>query len=144
MDIAPDRLYSDGHLWVRPGRNGLTIIGISGPGLEEIGEPEYVELPEPGARLNRDEAFAVVETVKAAVELVAPICGTVTRSNRIVEANPALMKDAPYDGGWLVEARLDGPEELDRLMPPESYQSLIAEARPRSASKGLGAEGSNN
>jgi glycine cleavage system H protein len=129
MDCPRDRLYSDYHLWVLVRHSGEVIIGLSAQGLDEIGAPDYVELPEPGVRIVRDEAFGVIETVKAAVDLPAPISGVIINRNWIVEESPGVMMESPYDEGWLVEARPDGPHELEGLMTAERYETLAAEAR---------------
>lgn len=132
MNCPRDRLYSDYHLWALPGESALVVIGLTRHGLDEMGEPDYVELPEPGALLIRDKVFGVMETVKAAVELPAPITGVVTKRNPALEANPGVISESPYDEGWLLEAQIQGPDELEGLMTAERYESLVLESRPPS------------
>ena len=119
--------YSKEHEWVRLDGDVATV-GISDFAQEQLGDVVYVELPEVGAVLRRGAEAAVVESVKAASEVYAPVSGEVVAVNERLEEEPGLVNEAPTGDGWFLELRLSDPAELDALMTAEDYAAFAADA----------------
>lgn len=117
--------YSKEHEWVRvDGR--IATVGISDFAQEQLGDVVFVELPAVGAAVVRDEEAAVVESVKAASEVYAPVSGEVVEVNGALEDDPALVNRSPVDEGWFMKIRMGNPEELDELMDEAAYGAFVA------------------
>ena len=117
--------YSKEHEWVRvEGR--IATVGISDFAQEQLGDVVFVELPAVGAAVVRDEEAAVVESVKAASEVYAPVSGEVVEVNGALEDDPALVNRSPVDEGWFMKIRMGNPEELDELMDEAAYGAFVA------------------
>ena len=117
--------YSKEHEWVRvDGR--IATVGISDFAQEQLGDVVFVELPAVGAAVVRDEEAAVVESVKAASEVYAPVSGEVVEVNGALEDDPALVNRSPVDEGWFMKIRMGNPEELDELMDEAAYRAFVA------------------
>ena len=117
--------YTRDHEWIRV-EGGLGTVGISDYAQEQLGDVVYVELPEVGKALARGEEAAVVESVKAASEVYAPVSGEVVEVNRALEDEPALVNGAPTEAGWFLKLRLSAPAELDGLMDEAAYGAYVA------------------
>ncbi len=100
-EIPADLKYARSHEWVRTLADGVVEIGISDHAQHALGDLVFVELPEAGRELAEGEACAVVESVKAASDVYAPIAGTVTAVNEQLQAAPELVNQQPYAGGWM-------------------------------------------
>jgi glycine cleavage system H protein len=124
-EIPSDLLYRDSHEWVRDEEDGTVVIGISDHAQEELGDMVFVELPEPGMSYEQGDACAVVESVKAASDVYAPVTGEVIEANGALEDSPELVNTDPYGDGWLFRIQLSDPSELDGLLSPEAYTDLI-------------------
>lgn len=124
MEFPKDRLYSEYHLWVMP-ESGEAIIGITEYAKEELGEVDYVELPQNDDSLTRNDPFGIIETSKAVTDLIAPVSGTVTETNESLGESPTTVTDDPYHSGWLVKVKLSEPADLDTLIKPDAYQKLV-------------------
>jgi glycine cleavage system H protein len=116
--------YVKSHEWVRV-EGSVAVIGISDHAQHELTDVVFVELPAVGRRVKAGEACAVVESVKTASDVYAPVSGEVTEVNEAVPQNPALVNTAPYEGGWFFKLKLANPAELDALLTAEQYRSLI-------------------
>jgi glycine cleavage system H protein len=116
--------YAKSHEWVRV-EGSVAVIGISDHAQHELTDVVFVELPAVGRRVKAGEACAVVESVKTASDVYAPLSGEVTEVNEAVPQNPALVNTAPYEGGWFFKLKLANPAELDALLTAEQYRSLI-------------------
>lgn len=129
MSEVPENLrYSTDHDWVRLEDDGTIIIGITDHAQEALGELVYVEVPEKGQSFQRGDACAVVESVKAASDVNAPVTGEVAQSNAALEEGPDLVNQDPYGEGWLVRLHPSDPAELDELLDADAYTRLLAEA----------------
>jgi len=124
MEFPDGLLYSEEHLWVKLER-GQASIGITDYAREELGEVDYVELPEPDDNLLRRRPFGIVETSKAVTDLVAPISGVVVETNIALSESPEALSDDPYGDGWLVAVEPSDPDELEDLMQPDVYRKLV-------------------
>ena len=117
--------YSKDHEWVRV-EGDIATVGISDYAQAQLGDVVYVELPELGKAVAQAEEAAVVESVKAASEVYAPVSGEVVEVNRALENEPALVNGAPTGAGWFIKLRLSAPGELDGLMDEAAYADYVA------------------
>jgi glycine cleavage system H protein len=124
-DVPSDRRYTDSHEWVQVLSDGSARIGITDHAQEAMGEIVYVELPEPGAKLTRGEGVAVVESVKAASDIYAPIDGEVIEANSQLTENPELINDAPYEGGWIMRVRPARTADVEQLLDAAAYERTL-------------------
>jgi glycine cleavage system H protein len=124
--IPKDLKYTDTHEWIKiDGEIG--IIGVTEYGLEKLGDVVYLELPEVGSTVKQGEAFGVIESVKAAVELVSPVTGEVEEVNETAKNSPENLINDPYGESWLIKVRIEDPEELNKLLDANSYEPLTKE-----------------
>lgn len=120
-DIPAQLLYSTGDEWVR--REGArTIVGITDYAQQQLGDIVFVELPELGSTVEKGEPCGVVESVKAAADLFAPISGEVVEINRALEKEPEAVNEDCYGEGWMVALEATDPEEFDALLSADAYQ----------------------
>jgi len=127
MSIPQDLKYTKEHEWVRI-EGDVATIGITEHAQQALGDIVFVELPEPGRALKAGDAFAVVESVKAASDVYAPISGTLAGTNGTLADEPELVNESPYDKGWLVRITPANPAELDELMDADAYRLFLAES----------------
>ena len=118
----PDRYYTETHEWVRI-EAGVATIGITEFAQAQLGDVVFLELPRVGRVLEMGDSFGVVESVKAASDLYAPVAGSVTEVNESLNANPELVNSDPYGTGWLIRVRVDG-EPGAGLLDEETYRTL--------------------
>jgi glycine cleavage system H protein len=118
--------YTKDHEWIRVDGD-LAVIGITDYAQSQLGDVVYVELPEIGRRVEQGKEAAVVESVKAASEVYAPVSGEVVEVNKTLAADPARVNADPVGEGWFIKMRLDDPKELDSLMDDEAYKRFIEE-----------------
>ena len=116
--------YSKDHEWVRV-EGDIATVGISDYAQEQLGDVVYVELPEAGRTVAQNEEAAVVESVKAASEVYAPVSGEVVEVNQALEDDPALVNGDPTGEGWFLKLRLSAPGELDGLMDEAAYADFV-------------------
>jgi len=123
-NVPDDLLYTETHEWVR--REGDKIrVGISDHAQSELTDVVYVELPKMDRQANSKEAIAVVESVKAASDIYAPVKGTVVEVNKALEADPGLINREPYGQGWIFVLKLDNADDLKQLKDAEAYRKQI-------------------
>ncbi|CDH24599.1 glycine cleavage system protein GcvH [Xenorhabdus bovienii] len=128
MSHVPAELkYTSSHEWVRVEGNGEYTVGITEHAQELLGDMVFVDLPEVGAVVNSGSDCAVVESVKAASDIYAPLSGEVTAVNSELESSPELVNSEPYNEGWLFRLKISDESELTHLLDAEGYQSLLAE-----------------
>ncbi|MBE0510014.1 MAG: glycine cleavage system protein GcvH [Chromatiales bacterium] len=125
-NIPSDLKYSKSHEWVRREADGSITVGISDHAQELLGDMVFVELPEVGRQLAAGEECAVVESVKAASDVYAPLAGEVLEVNRALEDSPEIVNQAPYGDGWLYRMQPADVSALDALMDSETYATLVA------------------
>ena len=118
--------FTRDHEWVRLDGD-LAIVGITDYAQSQLGDVVYVELPEIGHRVEKGKEAAVVESVKAASEVYAPVSGEVAEINEMLTTDPATVNADPMGDGWFIKLRLDDPKELDSLMDKEGYKRFIEE-----------------
>ena len=117
--------YTDDHEWITVAGDVVTI-GITNYAQEQLGDVVFVDLPEVGAELSKGDEAGVIESVKAASELYAPVSGTVAEVNEALNDEPALLNSDPEAGGWIVKITLSNAGELDGLMDEAAYKELVA------------------
>ncbi|MGD8346513.1 MAG: glycine cleavage system protein GcvH [Lysobacterales bacterium] len=123
-EVRSDLLYRESHEWVRDEGDGTVIVGISDHAQAQLGDMVYVELPEPGMSYGQGDAFGVVESVKAASDVYAPVSGEVVETNPALEDEPELVNSDPYGDGWLLRLQLADSGELEGLLDAEAYEAL--------------------
>jgi glycine cleavage system H protein len=116
--------FTKDHEWVRLDGD-LAVIGITDYAQSQLGDVVYVELPEIGDRVEQGKEAAVVESVKAASEVYAPVSGEVAEINEALAADPAKVNADPMGEGWVLKLRLDDPMQLDGLMDEPAYQRFV-------------------
>jgi glycine cleavage system H protein len=121
-NIPADLKYAKTHEWVRVD-GSIGTVGISDHAQKELTDIVFVELPEVGRQLKSGDACAVVESVKTASDVYAPITGRVVEVNAAVPADPALVNSEPYDDGWFFKVELANPAELGLLLDAEAYRA---------------------
>jgi glycine cleavage system H protein len=128
MSETPSELrYTESHEWVSPEEDGVVRVGISDHAQAQLGDLVFVELPAEGESLSQGDACSVVESVKAASDVYAPVSGTVVAINDALADAPELVNSDPYNDGWLFSLRLDDAGQLDDLMDSEAYATHIAD-----------------
>lgn len=126
-ELPGDLLFTDDHEWLRREDDGSVTVGITDHAQAALGDLVYVELPELGQDVDSGGDMAVVESVKAASDVYAPIDGTVTAVNEALSDDPEIINGDPYGDGWIV--RLKPSDALDEgsLLAPDAYQALLDE-----------------
>ena len=125
MNVPDDLLYTDTHEWIR--REGDNIrVGITDHAQSELTDVVYVELPRMDREANAKEAIAVVESVKAASDIYAPVKGKVIEVNKALEADPGLINRQPYGQGWIFALKIDNADDLKQLKDAAAYGQQIA------------------
>ena len=122
--IPTDLKYVASHEWVRLEPDGSLTIGITDHAQAALGDLVFVEAPEAGRVLKAGDSCAVVESVKAASDVYAPVAGTVTAANPALTDAPELLNSDPYGAGWICRIEISDPSELDGLMDAEAYRAL--------------------
>ena len=116
--------FTEDHEWLRV-EGGVATVGITDYAQEQLGDVVYVELPDVGRKVEKGKDMAVVESVKAASEVYAPVSGSVTAINDKLTAEPATVNSAAMGDGWFVKIKLSNPSELDKLMDEAAYKKYV-------------------
>ncbi|MDT8893769.1 glycine cleavage system protein GcvH [Halomonas sp. I1] len=124
--IPPNLRYAESHEWIQDNGDGTVTIGITDHAQQSLGDVVFVELPEVGASLAKGDEFGVVESVKAASDLYAPISGEVIEVNEALEDAPEAINESPYEDAWIMKVRLEDGTDLDDLLDAEAYQAIAA------------------
>ena len=124
-DIPGDLKFLKSHEWARVEGNGRVTVGISDHAQGLLGDLVYVELPNVGDRLEAGTASAVVESVKAASDVYAPVGGTVVEVNSALADKPETINEDAYGEGWLYVVEADEPDQLNELLAPDDYAELL-------------------
>lgn len=124
-ELPGDLLYTTDHEWLRREDDGTVTIGITDHAATSLGDLVYVELPEVGQEVESSGEMAVVESVKAASDVYAPIAGSIVAVNEDLADDPEKINNEPYDDGWIV--RMTPSEDIDEseLLSPVAYQELL-------------------
>jgi len=124
--MHPNQLkYSTEHAWLKLEGDKKGRVGITHYYQEQLKNIVFVELPEVGAIVTRNEAFGVVESSKATSDLYSPVSGTVVEVNSLLATEPGLINQDPYGEGWMFVVELDNPNELGSLLSADDYLTLI-------------------
>lgn len=118
--------YTEDHEWIELDGD-IGTVGISDYAQEQLGDIVFVELPEVGMEVNQGDQIAVVESVKAASEIYAPVAGTITEVNEILTDAPETVNDDAENDGWFVKLEIADSAEMDSLMSEKAYKTFIAE-----------------
>jgi glycine cleavage system H protein len=125
MENPQDLKYTDSHEWARREPDGTVAVGITHFAQDKLGDMVYIEPPKIDARLKKGDACAVLESVKAASDLYAPVSGAVVAVNDDVNDAPEAINKDPY-GSWLFKLKPDDPAEIESLLSAEQYESIVA------------------
>ena len=125
MNVPSHLLYTREHEWLRMVDDSTAIIGITDYAQNSLGDITFVELPKPGANLTSGATFGVVESVKAASDLYAPLDAEVLETNPALTTAPELVNRDPYEGGWMLRVRIRHRAQLSGLLSPEAYEKVI-------------------
>lgn len=125
MEIPGDLKFASTHEWVRVEDDGTITVGISGHAQEQLGDLVFVETPEIDLAADAEEGVAVVESVKAASDIYAPVAGRITDANHELSDNPELVNTDPYGAGWLFKMKPDEVSDVENLMDPDDYSAYI-------------------
>jgi glycine cleavage system H protein len=124
MTYPENYRYTKEHEWVGLA-DGIATIGITFHAQEELGDIVYVDLPKPGASVEKGKTFGSVESVKAVSDIYAPVSGEVTEANDALAANPEKLNADPHGAAWLIRVRVSNPDEFSHLMAASEYQTYV-------------------
>lgn len=123
-NIPSDLKYAKSHEWLRLAADGTALVGITDYAQNSLGDITFVQLPKVGATLKAGEAFGVVESVKAASDVYAPVGGTVLEVNQALDANPEKVNQSPYADAWMLKLKVSDPAEAAKLLSAADYAGL--------------------
>jgi len=124
FQVPSDLRYAKSHEWVRV-NDDVATVGITDHAQHELTDVVFVELPAVGRVVKAGEACAVVESVKTASDIYAPVSGEIVGINKAVSDNPALVNTAPFGEGWFLKIKLSNAPEVENLLTPEAYKAQI-------------------
>lgn len=117
--------FTEEHEWIRI-EGDVGTVGITAYAQEQLGDVVFVELPEVGRQVSQGGSMAVVESVKAASDVYAPLSGEVVEINAALESDPGLVNQSPEDQGWFCRVRVGDPGQLTQLMDADAYKAYVA------------------
>lgn len=126
MRMRDDLWYTENHEWIRDDGDAY-VVGITEYAAEQLGDVTYVELPETGEEYAQNEEVAMVESVKAASDVYAPVSGRIVEVNDSLLDNPEIVSKSPYVDGWFFKLEATNSSEFDDLMDAEAYEKYIKE-----------------
>lgn len=124
--VPADRRYTKSHEWARRLADGTLEIGITDHAQHALGDLVFVETPEPGRSVAAGEACAVVESVKAASDVYAPVAGTVVAANADLAGAPELINQDCYGAGWLMRVQPSSPADYETMLSADAYTAMLA------------------
>ena len=124
-NIPADLRYAKSHEWLKVAGDGTATVGITDYAQNSLGDITYVQLPKVGTTLKAGETFGVVESVKAASDVYAPVSGTVTEVNTVLESAPETVNRSPYSEGWMLKLKLADAGAANGLLDPGAYGKLV-------------------
>lgn len=126
MEVPRELRYTKTHEWVRV-EGKIAVIGITDFAQEQLSGLTFVELPDVGDEIEAEDEVGVVESVKAASDVYAPVSGKVVEVNKALADTPELVNSDPYGQGWLFKVRMTNPKELDDLLDADEYEESLPE-----------------
>lgn len=124
-DIPGELKYTKSHEWIRINDDGSVTVGITDHAQDLMGDMVYIELPEVGDDLETGKECAVVESVKAASDIYAPIGGEIVEVNESITDSPEIINQEPYEGGWMFRLQLGESQDLESLLDAKAYEDII-------------------
>lgn len=128
METPGDLKFAESHEWARLNDDGTVTVGISHHAQEQLGDLVFVEVPEVDASVDAEEAIAVVESVKAASDIYAPVAGTVVAVNEELAESPETINDSPFEEGWIFTLQPTNKDDLNALMDAPEYDEMVENA----------------
>ncbi|HVO27381.1 MAG TPA: glycine cleavage system protein GcvH [Candidatus Margulisiibacteriota bacterium] len=128
MEFPEDLKFSKEHEWVLV-EGGVATVGITDYAQDQLGDIVFVELPAVGDKVSKEDAFGVVESVKAVSDIYAPVSGKVIEVNDDLPENPEMLNEDPYGDGWIIKIEMSDPEEVQDLMTAAEYEEYVAEEK---------------
>ncbi len=128
MEFPEDLKFSKEHEWVLV-EGGVATVGITDYAQDQLGDIVFVELPAVGDKVSKEDAFGVVESVKAVSDIYAPVSGKVVEVNDDLPENPEMLNEDPYGDGWIIKIEMSDPEEIQDLMTAAEYEEYVAEEK---------------
>lgn len=123
MSTPSDLKFAKSHEWLKQGDDNVATVGISDHAQDSLGDITFVELPAVGDTFQKGETFGVVESVKAASDIYAPVSGEVVAVNEELNDAPEKINQSPYGDGWLIKIKVADPSEIDSLLTPADYEA---------------------
>lgn len=124
--VPTDCKYTKEHEWVRI-EGDVAVVGITDYAQKALGDITYIELPVDGRQVKQSEEFVVIESVKAAADIYAPVSGRVAEANQALVESPEIVNEDPHQGGWICKLVDFDRAELENLLSPEQYEALLKE-----------------
>jgi glycine cleavage system H protein len=128
MEFPEDLKFSKEHEWVLV-EGSVATVGITDYAQDQLGDIVFVELPAVGDKVSKEDAFGVVESVKAVSDIYAPVSGKVVEVNDDLPENPEMLNEDPYGDGWIIKIEMNDPDELQDLMSAAEYEEYVAEEK---------------
>ena len=128
MEFPEDLKYSKQHEWVLV-ESGVATVGITDYAQDQLGDIVFVELPAVGDKVSKEDAFGVIESVKAVSDIYAPVSGKVLEVNDDLPENPEMLNEDSYGDGWIIKIEMNDPDELLDLMTAAEYEEYVAEEK---------------
>jgi len=123
--MTPEGLrYTKEHEWAKKDGD-LVVVGVTDFAQDQLGDVVFVELPSPGRKVEAGQSFGVIEAVKTVSDLFAPVAGEIVEVNAALAEQPALVNQAPYEGGWMIKLKPANATDLDRLLDAAAYKQLL-------------------
>ena len=117
--------FTEDHEWIRMEDDETAVCGITDYAQDQLGELVFIELPETGGEVSQGSEAAVIESVKAAGELKAPVSGTIVEVNEALADEPEIVNNDPQGDGWFIKIKVQDTSELDALMDEDAYQKYV-------------------
>lgn len=128
MANPKDLKYAESHEWTLDNGDGTVTVGITEFAQEALGDVVFIEMPDVGTGLDAGDTFGVVESVKAASDLYAPVTGEVIEVNSDLEDEPEIINTSPFEDGWIMKIKMEDSSELDNLLDAAGYNDVITES----------------
>ena len=125
MMIDADARYLETHEWAKKQDGNVFTVGLSGYAIEQLGDIVYMELPEVGKEVVAGEPFGIIESVKAASDMYAPLSGKVVAVHADVPDNPDMLKKDAYDGGWMIKIEASDAGQFEGMMDADAYRAFL-------------------